>query len=335
MCNLYLIRNLLSLKAALSIENQYEYNNSIYSIINYNSDVTSLIVDNIECDNVNIKYTESLNLSNDIFGFIGNRKKVRQNKGKIKVIFSEEKITSLFITYPIHFDAYLYYRVAKEMNIKVCFFEEGPCFYRKGSTNQYKAITILDKIKRKYFLSIGIDRGYDFFPDEWYSSIPIDVEHYKVKLQYRKILLDDVRCLFLSRPVSEDCNGVSVDDEIKAITLFYQRCCNENFLYIKFHPRENENKRKNLLRLLNGNGIPCGELETNYSSEDVIYSLKESVIGGYDTTTLVYSNSINSLVKAYSVIASIKDLDTSGFLNECYNEYKHKYTHITMIYSDL
>lgn len=332
MSNLYLIRNLLSLKAAKSIDAQYSFRDSVFSVIATNSHLSDIILENINKDNNNITATVKLPIYGVRFNIIKQRKHIRNAKKLIEEKLKRHTVDKLFITYPMHFDSYIYYLVAQKLNIKVCFYEEGPCFYRAGHTKQYEINNFKDAVRQLYFLLCGLKRGYSFKADVWYSSLPIQEDYQPVKLIYEKIdLPPTMNFLFLSRPVSEDYPEIKVTDEVKAIMAFYNLVCDKNILFLKFHPRESIVKQDEIKDSLISNGITVEVLDGSKSSEDIIFSMQSGAIGGYDTTTLVYADNINKKVKPYSVLKKIMDKETSGFLIECYKEYKLKYKHIYMI----
>ncbi|HHG3513808.1 polysialyltransferase family glycosyltransferase [Vibrio parahaemolyticus] len=336
MSELYLIRNLLSIKTATAIINDYGIGKPIYSVVSLNGDSSRIIKKNIKDEAGEYKVCDSISLNLLPFrlsSIFKQRKNVGNLKREVRRIFEEEEVERIFITYPIHLDSYVYFSEAKKMGIEVCFFEEGPCFYRAGQTKQYEVVSLSTLIKKVYFKAVGLEYGYNFKPDKWYSSLPMEGKSLPINLVYSKVdLPQSVHNVFLSRPVSDDSTDLSIFDEVDAIMLFIQKAhlTNED-IYIKFHPRESDSKRKQLLNILKKMQVSAKCIKGTYSSEDMLFSMKKGVICGYDTTTLVYSKNINPNIKSYSVLGAIKDKDSSGFLNECYNEYCNKYPHIEMI----
>ncbi|WP_102385318.1 polysialyltransferase family glycosyltransferase [Vibrio cyclitrophicus] len=332
MSNLYLIRNLLSLKAAKSIDEQYFYHGSVFSVIDTDYQLKNIILNNLEETKINVVSTVKFPVYGAGFNILKQRQYIKEAKDEVEKLLSHLSTTQLFITYPMHFDSYVYYIIAKKLRIKVCFYEEGPCFYRAGLTKQYDINTKKDALRRLYFELCGLKRGYSFNADNWYCSLPIKEKHRLIRLKYKKVNLpSDVKRVFLSRPVSDDYPEIKITDEVNAIKKFYDFECDGEILYLKFHPRESETKRDlindGLLKL----GIQIAIIEGDMPSEDVIFSMEAGAVCGYDTTTLVYANNINNNVKVYSVLNSITGKDHSGFLTECYQEYKLKYNHIYMI----
>jgi hypothetical protein len=331
MSNMYLIRNLLSLKAAEAIDKDYKFNGSVFSIVNTNKQLKSIILKNIE-NNVNIIDTLEL----PVFSVGFNIKKQRTIVKKLKIIaeelFVEKYISKLFITYPMHFDSYIYYLTAKKLNVPVCFYEEGPCFYRAGLTKQYEVNNMKDAIRHLYFELCGLRRGYNFKADSWYCSLPIKEKYNKIKIKYNKLCLPiDMKYLFLSRPASEDYQKIKIFDEINAIKKFYNLVCGNDTLFVKFHPRESQAKRITIKNELLKDEIKIEIIEGDMPSEDILFSMSTGAVCGYDTTTLVYANNINDKIEVFSVLKSLINKDPSGFLQECYQEYKSKYKHIHMI----
>lgn len=332
MSNLYLVRNLLSLKAAKSINDEYFSQSANFSVIDTNQQLKDIILKNIDANIDNIELTIKMPVSAAGLNILKQRKQIKEAKKMIGRVFSNLSIGQVFITYPMHFDSYLYYLVAKNRKIKISFYEEGPCFYRAGTTKQYDVSNTKDLIKRLYFDICGLKRGYNFKPDDWYCSLEIKEQHNLIKLRYEKVNLPaNIKFVFLSRPVSEDHPEITVADEIEAIRKFYNMTCNGEVLHLKFHPRESEVKKSEIQERLRSIRINTEIIKGNNSSEDVIYSMKSGAVCGYDTTTLVYANNINKKVDVYSVLKEIIKKESSGFLTECYQEYKLKYKHIHMI----
>ncbi|MBH0027520.1 hypothetical protein I6F53_11045 [Pseudoalteromonas sp. SWN29] len=334
MSDLFLIRNLLSSTSALSIMHQYGSEDAVFSVVSCNKTLEDAIKNSILSD-AHHQVIDTFKL--DLMPFrltslYKQRLSVNSIKFKILQLYKARGINKLFLTYPMHLDSYLYYTVAKKNDIEICFFEEGPCFYRGGLTKQYSVVNFNSFLRKIYFRIVGLDYGYGFKPDTWYSSLPIKNNYNKVNLVYRKVdLPDEVMNLFLSRPVSCDFPEITLADEVNAIKAFYFNLDLKGCLYIKFHPRESEEKRMKLLCLLKDEKILVKHLNVEYSSEDIVYSMSQGNIVGYDTTTLVYSNKINPKIQAYSILALIKNKESSGFLQECYREYEEKYPFIKMI----
>ncbi|MEZ9357188.1 polysialyltransferase family glycosyltransferase [Vibrio breoganii] len=331
MKNLYLIRNLLSLKAAKAIDEQYHSNESIYSIIEGNSQLSNIIISNLNENKDSIVPTINFRLYKVGINIFKQRKNIGDAKKEIEIKLRGLSVSKLFITYPMHFDSYMYYLTARKMGITICFYEEGPCFYRGGLTKQYEIKNTKDLLRKIYYSMCGLRRGYDFKADCWYSSLPIKDKHKSIRLQYERVQLPlDVKYVFLSRPVSDDYQELDIRDEVNAIMKFYNLACGSDPLYIKFHPRESDLKRSQIRNMLFKSNINIKILEKDCPSEDIIYSMKNGAVCGYDTTTLVYANNINDKIEVYSVLKSIAVKDTTGFLLECYEEYKLKYKHIRM-----
>jgi len=332
MSNLYLLRNLLSLKAAESIDEQYSFRNSKFSVIDSNPQLKDIILKNIDEKACNVVTTVKLPVYSVGFNILKQRQRIQEVKRLVEKQLAELTVNQLFITYPMHFDSYIYYLVAIKLKIKVCFYEEGPCFYRAGCTKQYEINNIKDAVRRLYFESCGLKRGYAFKANSWYCSLPIKENYHTVILKYEKVNLSpDVKFVFLSRPVSDDYPEINLIDEVNAIKKFFDLVCKGNVLHLKFHPRESETKRSQIQELLRALGITTIVIKGNGPSEDIIFSMKSGAVCGYDTTTLVYANNINKNIDVYSVLKDIKNKEPSGFLSECFEEYQLKYKHIHMI----
>ena len=199
-------------------------------------------------------------------------------------------------------------------------------------TKQYSVVNLKSFLRKIYFSIVGLNYGYGFKPDAWYSSLPIKESYNKIDLLYKKVQFpEEIKNIFLSRPVSCDFPEISLLDEVSAIKSFYFNLDLKGHLFVKFHPRESEEKRRKLISLLRSENVLVEDLNVESSSEDIVYSMGQGKVIGYDTTTLVYSNKINPKIQAYSILALIKDKESSGFLQECYKEYCEKYPFIKMI----
>lgn len=334
MSDLYLIRNLLSLKVAKSIVHESLKDSPVFAIINNMPQLKKEILNNINDNKCHVEDMIGVAILPIGVNVLKQRSEVENSKELIKDQIIRNDIKRVFITYPLHFEAYLYYSVAKSLGVEVAYFEEGPCFYRGDYTKQYAINDLRSLIRNIYFNICGLKRGYVLKPDLWFSSMPISGPHSRVKLIYNKVNLPEkITRLFLSRPISSDYANISIEDEVNAIQKFSESTCsNGDKIYIKFHPREDRQKRREIKEKLTSLGINILSLDVIQSSEDVLFSMDAgAMICGYDTTTLVYSKSINNEIETFSVLGMIADKDPSGFLVECYNEYKALYPHITML----
>lgn len=323
----------MSLTSARAIVEKYCKRDVIFSVVSGDAKLERVIKNNID-DAVDVTNSESIEfLPFRISSLIKQRRIVDEVTKRIEKFLLAKNITHIYITYPLHVDSYLYYKVSLKLGINIGFYEEGPCFYRRGRTKQYQIKNLRTFVRKIYFSLIGLNFGYDFEPNNWHSSLPSNKSCDIIKLSYRVVDLPlEVRNVFLSRPMSNDYPTITIDDELNAIKKYVSHSIGyENTLYIKFHPRESEEKIITLINKLGSIGIKVKEIKGDFSSEDLLFSMESGTICGYDSTTLVYSKSINEQVKAISLLSLVKDKDCSGFLKECYTEYVSLYPHIHML----
>lgn len=332
MNKLFFVRNLMSANVAGKISDIGDGNDFFLLMNNATANhVASFLNRN---RSRRIFYFDEMKLKFDI-NLISVRNIVKSYKKEVASFLSEKKINEVYLTYPLHFDSYVFFECAAYLEIPVTFYEEGPCFYRRGRTKQYSNKSFLNLVKGTFFRLIKLKRGYDFNPSNWVCSMPIPQPHDLISLTFE--FVEDfigVKKLFLSRPASDDFKNISINDEIKAIEFFitYSKSMySDEPLYIKFHPREGVVKRDKIISHFNSKNIQIIVIDLPISSEDVLYSMKEGIVCGFDTTTLVYSKIINTNVKPFSVLRHIKSKDKSGFLDECFNEYVNYYSYIKMI----
>ncbi|ENB4330070.1 hypothetical protein ABHV50_004171 [Vibrio vulnificus] len=333
MSSLFLVRNLMSLTSARAISKKLCKKKIIFSVVSGDNKLKRVIKNNID-DAVDVTDSEFIEfLPFKVSSLIKQRRIIDEVSKRIERFLLTENITQIFITYPLHVDSYLYYKISVRLGINVGFYEEGPCFYRQGRTRQYQINDFRTFFRKVYFSLIGLNFGYGFEPNSWYSSLPINGNCNIVKLSYRVVELPmGVHNVFLSRPMSNDYPTITIDDEINAIKIYISHIIGcESTLYIKFHPRESEEKIITLINRLTSIGIKVQEIKGDFSAEDLLFSMESGTICGYDSTTLVYSKSINEKVKAISLLSLVKDKDRSGFLKECHSEYMSLYPHIHML----
>ncbi|EKF9089409.1 hypothetical protein ABK032_003465 [Vibrio cholerae] len=324
MKEVFVIRNLLSLKAAASIVDKNKLPHTFVSI-GLSDENNKTISSNICAESEFITFS-GLYSSSGYFNFI---KTLIKLKREIADFIRNEGVQRIYLTNPIHLDASIFYFTARKFGVEVAFYEEGICFYRFNESLQYKKNTIKGYFKRLIFRILNISQGYGLKPDIWYASLPFPLKHNKFKLIFNRIdKAEHIENLFLSRPVSEDFLGVEIDDEVAAIKLFYEHVVGKDVLFIKFHPRESRVKRKEIIEKLREEDVLVKVLNLDCSSEDILFSMKKGNIGGYETTTLVYADAINKNVKVYSVGNVISKKDKTGTISSFINFYKKNFNHI-------
>ncbi|WP_462155382.1 polysialyltransferase family glycosyltransferase [Pseudoalteromonas piscicida] len=327
MCKLFLVRNLLSVKVANAISEDKE---DIFLSANGIDTLNNLIKKSKKKDNP-LLFLNPLKIKDPLTSYHD----VKNFRDRVKAVMLRERISEVLITYPLHIDGSVFYSVARELGIKVSFFEEGLCFYRSHESNQYSNHGIKGFLKKLYYSYLRVGEGYDFRADNFYYTLDgQEVDGRKVQLDFTK--LDDlkhVEYLFLSRPASEDFKGINFEDEVSSICKFYNHVVKKENkkLYIKFHPRESEIKRASLLKELDGHGLQIEELKVGASSEDVVFSMEKGAICGYETTTLIYANIINRNVEVFSVAEQVMGLDDTKVIQGFIAFYKDKFSHVKYI----
>jgi hypothetical protein len=324
MNKLFVISNLLSIKAANAID-EMESSASVYLSIRNDDDVFSTLQ---SYSDSKIERFPMLGTEGNIVNLLLNIVKYKRD---VRNFLMSNSVNNVFLTNPLHIESSIFYKEARKLNIKISFYEEGICFYRILESNQYDATGIVSKTKKRILRILGLYKGYGLTPDKWYSSLDFPYPSQKISLKYKRLeVFSNIKTLFLSRPASEDFPGVTIDDELQAISVYYDRVGEGNeALYIKFHPREGVDKRTYIINKLKDKyDISAIELTTNVSSEDILYSMKSGSIGGYETTTLVYGYNINPSIKYYSVGYCIAKKDTSQTIYSFLNFYKENFSHI-------
>ncbi|MEZ8204529.1 polysialyltransferase family glycosyltransferase [Vibrio splendidus] len=331
MNHIFIIRNLLSLKASSSIKKEMSIDNSLNLYLGEEGNAFNIIKGNMP------KFEKIYSFTSIAFGgsMIEFRRNVIEFRQRVKEYLLESKASEIYITNPIHLDTSVFFFEAKKLGIKVNFYEEGICFYRGRDSKQYKVKNLRSAMKFVIYRFLKIYQGYDKLPDNWFSSLPFYHESIRIKLEYDIVEeAKKIKYLFLSRPASDDFPGVKIEDEIIAIKAFYVESIKDSSpLYIKFHPREGKQKRKEIIDTLKANNLNIQELNCKESSEDVVFSMESGSVGGYETTTLVYCQSINPVIKVYSVAEYILGKDKSGTISDFVSFYKKEFSHITYIYN--
>lgn len=333
---LFLVRNFLSVKTACAIFEQYYPESCVYFSIESDDKTYFKKIANTVPESINVIKTLPIDWLFIGINYIKNIKDLRLAQISIKKILIGLNINELFINYPVHEKDALYIKVAKSLNIKVSFYEEGSCFYtgirgrKKDAISQIKYWT-----KHLTLRFYGIKRGYKVSPDQWYSLLNIDKHpHRKISIQYKKIENLNLKYLFLSRPLTEDYPSVSLEQHISAISRFADIIPKGENLFIKFHPRESEKKQLEILFKLNDliKEIKIVKFLGDVSAEDVIYNLTAgSHVCGFDSSTLIYGSSINKSVTFSSVLNLVYQFDDSNELRNLYNFYRVKFRNINFL----
>lgn len=249
------------------------------------------------------------------------------------VIRHRIKNSRVFVTYPLHLSQSLYLKIFRLFGAEVHFFEEGSCFYKSNSQLEDDRYLHSTRFKKLLIQGLKLDAGYRATPDVWHSVLNVNSNgnSVSVRLNYDDMDASEIRRLFLSRPLQEDF-GIGFDVYINAIKKFAEHTSNiDSPLYIKFHPREPQRFRDKVLEELSG-CCTVRPLDTKSAAENVVFNMKkQSIVGGFETATLVYANAINDTVRIISMLRHVKEHDRSGILSEYYDDYSSRYDWIEFL----
>lgn len=247
---------------------------------------------------------------------------------KVKQFLLDNSITRLFVTYPLHFRSSYYVKVARSLGVGVYFFEEGTCFYRSKTSDEYNVKSVKDGVKKLVAKAWGLEEGYDVHdPDGFYALLPNSYGAKQLEHVVTSGSSSDVEYLYLSRPLELDYSDITVDDQISVLRLLLNRLPADAILFIKFHPRDSGVKRAALMQQL-GN---VEELIDNRAAEDILSNMNSGAVYAFETATLAYSYMLNSKIKAYSLLPFLMDKDTTGMLAGYYSDYSKEYPWIEFL----
>jgi hypothetical protein len=180
-----------------------------------------------------------------------------------------------------------------------------------GSNNLFNSRSFSKLIK-----SYPIRGYYALFPDllNNYNFPIIEVNISNIIEKSPLIIPSNINSLFLSRPMSED-NLVSLDEELQVLQTIY------NFLpsgtYIKFHPRESEEKIKIITSKFTF--IPVTEELMDVPAEFFLKSNKLNVISGYYSNSLLIASKFSNF-KVISFIGLFNKFSSSPVVFDKINE---------------
>ena len=243
---------------------------------------------------------------------------------KIKNQFKQLSINKLFVTYPVHPTASIWIKIAKKMNVSICFYEEGTCYYRELDSQEYVVNSFRSWIKHNLLALYGLAEGYQIKPDEYFAVLPNIYNANHVDIKIKAISLPRVKNLYLSRPLEDDYCDLDIPTQIEALALYCAKIDDGGEVFIKFHPRESINKRKLLLA---GNySCKVIEIKEICSAEEIVSGIElGGSVCGCETATLAYSNALNKEILVYSTLMVMSKLDSSGMLAGYFDEYRYKY----------
>nr|WP_306823632.1 polysialyltransferase family glycosyltransferase [Providencia rettgeri] len=324
------------MKTAYAITEQYKKNEKyIYSIESDDDEYFSTIKNTV-ATNIPVIKTEPINWIFERFNFLLKYRSLQSSYKKILSIYTKYQISEIFIHYPVHEKEALYMKAAKKLKIKINFYEEGSCFYTDRRGRKLDVYSRLKFFIRKSLLKcLNINYGYQLNADGWYSILPVKKQpNHLIKISYKKIECPNLKYLFLSRPVFDDYPSISFDLYIQSIIKFINTIPKNETLFIKFHPRESlDNQRKTIDKLNSYSSyIEVKKLDLNIAAEDIVYNMeKGSSVCAFDSSTLIYGNSINSNIKFHSVLNHIYMYDEMNELSNLYSLYTKKFSHIEYI----
>lgn len=265
---------------------------------------------------------------------------ILKEKYKLKKIFIENKITNIYlsnINIPLE---RLFFILADEMNINIHFYEEGSNLYYQNNYINHKFKMSIKKIlffnQRKLYMDTKFYSArtvYAFLnninPYRTYNKkVILDYNLHDLTIQNlcENLGLTDIGTLFLSRPMSED-GLINLDEEIEIFKYLNYKF---NDVYVKFHPRESEDKKNVLRSKFKFKELP--EQINDTPVEILVENLKLHNLIGYDTSTLFYTSELNRKVITYSVLNLL--ITKSTHIKLSYDFMKENFKNITFLNRD-
>lgn len=251
------------------------------------------------------------------------------DRANVKKFFLINSITRIYVTYPLHFRASFYVNLAKKLGVKVYYFEEGTCFYRASTSNEYDINTIKGGVKSVLAKLWGLEEGYKVTkPDGYYALLR---NSYGAQ-QLRHISSSTgggIEFLYLSRPLELDYTDITIDDQVNSLVYLLKTLPGEAKLFIKFHPRDSKEKKE---IVMNSVGNRAEELLDSRAAESIVEGMDGGAVYAFETATLAYTNMLSEGVKAYSLLPLLMNKDKTGMLSSYYEDYSREYPWIEFIY---
>lgn len=334
MSSFFLVRNLLSVKTAYAIYQQYKITEEVVfsiedEVVGYFDKVKSTVPVGID-----VISTKKINWLFERLNYLSNLQVLWRHEKEISALYKNKKVTELFVHFPLHEKDAVYVKVARKMAITINFYEEGSCFYtgmrgrKKGVINEVKYW-----IKHISLKFIGIHRGYHVEPDQWYSILPVKKNNSNlITISYIGVNDFPVKYLFLSRPVTSDFPSISLEQQIRAMLVFINRVPDNEVVYIKFHPREHSILRNKIIKKLRDaceRQLTIEVYEKEVAAEEIVHSMVDGgEVCGFDSSTLIYGMVINKKLTYSSVLSRIHAYDDTNELRNLFDCYSKKFTHI-------
>lgn len=334
MSTFFLVRNLLSVKTAYAIYQQYKSTEEITfsiedEIVGYFDKIKSTVPLGID-----IIPTKKINWLFERLNYLSNLKTLWQHEKEISALYEKKKVTDLFVHFPLHEKDAVYVKVARKMAITINFYEEGSCFYT-GVRGRKKTVINEMKywIKHLSLKFFGINRGYRVEPDQWYSIFPVEKNNSKlITISYTGTDDFPVKYLFLSRPVISDFPSISLEQQLSAMLVFINGIPDNEVVYIKFHPRESPELRSKIIKKLRDTckrQLTIKMYEKEIAAEEIVHSMIDGgEVCGFDSSTLIYGLVINEKLTYSSVLSRIHAYDDTNELTNLFNCYGEFFTHI-------
>lgn len=290
----------------------------------------------------------------------------------ISNLIKSHKINALYFG-DINHPAYVFLAEKYQFKKKIYFFEEGLShylspFYKKKFENSYilkfkKNLT--DKLIyrslgvsnfSKYIqavndvdFNINIIKKYNVLPikkteydeiidfvinysDNFKNLIANEIEQIKGKREISVLYLSSTSTIFFSNPI---------EDEIELLKTIINRLkleekTTEGFMfYIKFHPKDTEFKKNEILKALKDEKVYFWELsrDTVYPVEALYNQMNISYLFGYGSSAQLYSEVINPRIKSYNLFYILKNSyqlknDKNVYPKKCWDDWETLYMNI-------
>lgn len=319
--NLFYIRNLMSVHTAQSIIQQFDYESNIAFLVENQSEKykEKLIseIDNRLFNNIETTKLTGLTYGKNVrfISFLVKVLKIKKMTNPIKDYFLENEVNRVFLSNIKSYEEKLIFVTAKKLNIELNFYEEGLNLYTnflrdsyvsyfEKSTTQTKALIKASMINLFYGKTYAYlekplkefcaENAYVLFPElypflnynnlvEYQLTMPIS------KTVYEKLsgLLD--KNLYISRPYVED--GILTLHE--EINLYKKVIKDFGNIVVKFHPREEQDKKDYLIKTLGINEIES--TIKDIPAEKISLNVKLANLIGTFSNTLMYTSKFTSI----------------------------------------
>lgn len=251
---------------------------------------------------------------------------VKFNK-RISRIIMDCKVDQLFFGDISHY-AYLFIAIKYSGNLAINFFEEGTSHYIIDSIRKKYSNTIYIRIKKIIidfiiYRSLGVrnfsrylysteDTDFDFIITKKYSILPEKSSSYLERIKFDSYLSPETelliqreknqaekyenhyKILFLSQTATYMFSD-PFNDETAILNKFFDRFRNTNsVVFLKFHPKDRQDKKEHLSGLFEVLNIPHYTLlrDSVIPVELLFTELQPDMIVGYVSSSMIYATSI-------------------------------------------